>query len=75
MSEGGKLYDLTRETAQAVGFYDNMRALIPAVRRRGFQVVFVPHHRWREDDYRGWQHLNPSVTRHGRLRLFVRGRR
>jgi nicotinamidase-related amidase len=45
MSEGGKLYDRTRETAQAVGFYDNMRALIPAVRAAGVQVFIVPHHR------------------------------
>jgi hypothetical protein len=45
LSEGGKLYDRTRETAQAVGFYDNMRALIPAVRAAGVQVFIVPHHR------------------------------
>jgi hypothetical protein len=32
MSEGGKLYERTKETAYAVGFYDNMRKLIPAVR-------------------------------------------
>jgi nicotinamidase-related amidase len=32
MSEGGKLYERTKETAEAVGFYDNMRKVIPAVR-------------------------------------------
>jgi len=26
MSEGGKLYEATRETAEAVGFYDNNAA-------------------------------------------------
>ena len=31
MSEGGKFYEATKETAQAVGFYDNMRKLIPAI--------------------------------------------
>ncbi len=25
MSEGGKLFERTRETAEAVGFYENMR--------------------------------------------------
>ena len=31
MSKGGKFYERTKETAEAVGFYDNMRKLIPAV--------------------------------------------
>ena len=53
MSEGGKLYEATKETAEAVGFYDNMRELIPAIRAAGIQVVIVPHHRWRESDYKG----------------------
>ena len=38
MSEGGKLYDATKPTADSVGFYDNMRKLIPAVRKAGVQV-------------------------------------
>ena len=32
MSEGGKFYERTKETAEAVGFYDNMSKLVPAVR-------------------------------------------
>jgi hypothetical protein len=32
MSEGGKFYEATREMAEAVGFYDNMRKLIPGMR-------------------------------------------
>jgi hypothetical protein len=35
MSEGGKLFEKTKETAMAVGFYDNMRKLIPAARAAG----------------------------------------
>ena len=37
MSEGGKFYEATRKTAGAVGFYDNMRKLIPAVRAARIQ--------------------------------------
>jgi len=55
MSEGGKLYEATKETAEAVGFYDNMRKLIPAIRAARIQVIVVPHHRWREGDYQGWR--------------------
>jgi len=47
MSEGGELYEATRETAEAVGFYDNMRKLVPAIRAARIQVLIVPHHRWK----------------------------
>ena len=45
MSEGGKLYEAIKETAEAVGLYDNMRKLISAIRAARVQVVIVPHHR------------------------------
>ena len=51
MSQGGKLYEATRETAEAVGFYDHMRTLMPAIRAARLQVIIVPHHRWRAGDY------------------------
>jgi hypothetical protein len=67
MSKGGKYYERTKETAEAVGFYDNMRKLIPAVREARVQVIIVPHHRWRESDYKGWK---PG----GWTRELIRGR-
>ena len=42
MSKGGRYYERTKETAEAVGFYDNMRKLIPAVREARIQVIIVP---------------------------------
>src|SRR5260370_6223646 len=73
MSEGGKLYERTRETAEAVGFYDNMRRLIPAIRAARIQVIIVPHHRWRESDYKGWKHMNPSQVRANQAQGFAAG--
>jgi nicotinamidase-related amidase len=73
MSEGGKLYDATRETAEAVGFYGNMRKLVPAVRAAGIQVFIVPHRRWREGVYKGWKHTNPDQVRLDRLQGFAAG--
>src|SRR2546428_333279 len=63
MSEGGKFFERTKETAEAVGYYANMRKLIPAIRAAHMQVIIVPHHRWREGDFRGWKHMNPSQVR------------
>jgi nicotinamidase-related amidase len=52
MRKGGKLYEATKQTAEAVGFYANMRKLIPAIRAARIQVIIVPHYRWRERDYK-----------------------
>jgi nicotinamidase-related amidase len=73
MSEGDKLYEATKETAEAVGFYGNMHKLIPAIRAARIQVVIVPHHRWREGDYKGWKHMNPSQVRANQAQGFAAG--
>jgi nicotinamidase-related amidase len=73
MSEGGKLYERTKETAEAVGCYGNMRKLIPAIRAARIQVIIVPHHRWRETDYKGWKHMNPSQVGTNKAQLFAAG--
>jgi nicotinamidase-related amidase len=73
MSEGGKLYEATRKTAEAVGFYDNMRKLIPAIRATRMQIIIVPHHRWREGDYVGWKHMNPTQVRANQSQGFAAG--
>jgi nicotinamidase-related amidase len=73
MSKGGKLYERTKETADAVGFYDNMRKLIPVVRAAHIQVFIVPHHRWREGAYKGWKHMNPSQIRANEDQDFAAG--
>jgi nicotinamidase-related amidase len=67
MSEGGSMYAITKPTADSVGFYQNMRKLIPAVRSAGIQVFIVPHHRTRKEDFERWLHVNPvQVQTNGR---------
>jgi nicotinamidase-related amidase len=73
MSEGGKLFEATRETAEAVSLYDNLRKLIPAIRAARIQVIIVPHHRWREGDYEGWKHMNPTQVRGNQIQGFAAG--
>ena len=63
MSAGGTVYEATGETAAAVGFYDNMRTLMPAIRAARLQVIIVPHHRWRAGDYGCRGHVIPCDER------------
>jgi len=73
MSEGGKLYDRTKETATASGFYANLPRVIDAIRAASIQVFIVPHRRWRPGDYEGWLQVNASQQGVNRTQLFAEG--
>jgi nicotinamidase-related amidase len=42
MSEGGKLYEAIKPTADASGMFDNLRKIIPAARAAKIQIFIVP---------------------------------
>jgi nicotinamidase-related amidase len=73
MSEGGKLHDAIKPTADASGMFDNLRKLIPAVRSLGIQVFIVPHHRSHEGDFDGWQHMSLFQKQSAPLKAFEVG--
>jgi nicotinamidase-related amidase len=58
MTEGGKLYNAIKPTADTSGLFDNLRKIIPAIRSAGIQVFIVPHHRSCEGDFHGWHNVN-----------------
>ncbi|CAB3805759.1 cysteine hydrolase [Paraburkholderia fynbosensis] len=58
MSEGGKLFNAIKETADASHMFDNLRLIIPRVRSVGIRVFIVPHHRSCPGDFDHWQHIN-----------------
>ena len=73
MSEGGKLYEAIKPTADASGMFANLRRLIPAIRERGVKVFIVPHHRACDHDHEGWLHINPFIKNGEPLRAFEAG--
>jgi nicotinamidase-related amidase len=44
LSEGGKLWSLTKETVKGVNLIENLKNISSAVRSSGIKVVYVPHH-------------------------------
>jgi nicotinamidase-related amidase len=64
MSEGGKLYDLIKPTADVTGLFANLRQILPAVREAQIPVFIVPHHRASGSghDYDGWKNLSLFMT-------------
>jgi nicotinamidase-related amidase len=54
-------------------FLSRPHKFIPAIRAARIQVVIVPHHRWREGDYKGWKHMNPTQVRGNQIQGFAAG--
>ncbi len=51
MRDGGKLFEATLDTTEAIGFCDNIRRLVLAIRAARIRVIIVPHHRSRVGNY------------------------
>jgi ureidoacrylate peracid hydrolase len=61
ISEGGILWPLIKEIAEAVECVPNMLAVLLAARAADIQVFFAPHHRdlGPEDEIEGWKYIVP----------------
>src|ERR1700674_5675924 len=74
LSEGGKLYELSRATLETSDVVEHMRQLLAAVRARGIQVFIAPHHRWREGDVHSrWKTMAPFQVAAAKSRVFEDG--
>jgi nicotinamidase-related amidase len=71
LSDGGKLWSQAKAVAEAVNLLTHLRALVEAARRAGIVVFYIPHRRWREDDYDGWRHPGPWQSLIDREILFA----
>lgn len=73
LSSGGKLFDYTKKSIEAVDCVAHMTKVLAAARDAGLHVVFVPHRRWRPRDLDRWNYAAPSQVAAARLRLFADG--
>jgi ureidoacrylate peracid hydrolase len=75
ISEGGILWPLIKEIAEAVQCVPNMHAVLLAARAAGIRVFFAPHHRDRgpEDEIEGWKYIPPIQKFGHERRIFAAG--
>lgn len=74
LSEGGKLYELSRATLEANDVVEHMRRILAAARARGIQIFIAPHHRWRaSDEHSNWKTIPPIGAAAMRGRAFADG--
>ena len=73
LSDGGKLWPLLESVATEVALLDNLRTAIAKARDAGVQVLFVPHRRWEEGNFGGWDHPNLNQQGVNQQQIFARG--
>jgi nicotinamidase-related amidase len=72
LSEGGKLYELSRLMLEAHNVVEHMREVLAAARSASVQVFIAPHHRWRESDlHLRWKAVVPVQAGTARGRVFA----
>ena len=71
ISEGGKLYELARETIISQDCVTHMREVLAAARAADLLVCYAPHHRWRPGDYETWNHATPTQESIANNRVFA----
>lgn len=73
LSDGGKLAAMAKLVADTVGTVANMKRVVEAARRVGIRIFYVPHHRARPDDFKGWRHPTPYALGGHKFQVFAEG--
>jgi len=73
LSEGGKLWPMTRTTVVETGILENLKSLLAAGRAKGIQVYYAPHRQTTVGDYMNWKFMNPSHNGSHKHQLFAKG--
>jgi len=73
ISQGGKLWPLVQEVAEATSCVSNMKAVLEAARRANLRIFFALHHRYRAGDYETWNSIAPIQQEAWELKTFEDG--
>jgi len=73
MTEGGKLFEQTKEVREKFNTLENMTSIISATRAAGIQVFIVPHRRPTPTDREHWKFPNNSQLKNLERQVFGKG--
>lgn len=73
ISEGGKLWDLVRDVAEANNCVPHMLQVLNAAREAELRVFYALHHRYRPGDYETWKYIAPTQQAAWRRKTFENG--
>jgi ureidoacrylate peracid hydrolase len=73
ISEGGKIWNLIKNVAEANNCVPNMLDVMNASRKAGLRVFYALHHRYRPGDYETWKYIAPIQKAGWRSKVFENG--
>jgi len=73
LSEGGKMYPLTKETVEGIQLVQNLKKIIAGARERNIRIIYAPHRHTEKSDYMNWRFLSPSHEGSKNIVLFEKG--
>jgi nicotinamidase-related amidase len=73
LSEGGKLWNRTKETVKGVNLIENLKKILSTARASGIKVVYVPHRNYEKGDFGDWKFRAPTHEGCLKYSLFERG--
>jgi nicotinamidase-related amidase len=73
LSEGGKLWNRTKETVKGVNLIENLKKILLTARASGIKVVYVPHRNYEKGDFGDWKFRAPTHEGCLKYSLFERG--
>ncbi len=75
LSKGGFAWPLVKKSVQEVGTIKNLESLLKITRENKIQVVYSPHHRYREGSHSERKYLHPThVAQLGFGKIFSEGK-
>jgi nicotinamidase-related amidase len=70
LSNGGKLYNITKETVEGNQVVRNIKKLLTAARKKKILIVYAPHRHTQKGDYLNWKFMAPSHIGSKNITLF-----
>ena len=73
LAEDGKMWPALSEVSRSVDLHANLVRIRAAMREAGHPIFILPHHRHRDGDFEGWDHLTPFQAAAHERQLFAEG--
>ena len=73
LSEGGKLWPMTKDVSEATGTVENLKRLVDAGRAAGLKIVYTLHHATVGGDYDNFRFLGPTHRGSRDHKMFEKG--
>ncbi|RYO43328.1 hypothetical protein AA0111_g631 [Alternaria arborescens] len=69
----GKINPFVSESMAKTNTLDHLQEVVKAARKAGIPIYYSLHQQWKEGNYQGWLHMNPTTSGMSQHRLLQEG--